>query len=454
MRLTPILGLLGNQPTPNGLLADNPSAADSSVFWEFVQSHQGDNEDGGQPAAGPYPSLADLIAEVIVQKNGEAEASDLFRIPSGHPDEGTPVQETGHRLPEVPDGEHPAAGLHLFEMPRQTAPSLAPPQAAPSTSPNEPLGATEAPLQTEAGTARPQNDESDLSVGFAPHAHPELQVPLRQAAERKPAQNGTDLATMSRLERPSPDRVISGSDVAQFEAESPTAAPTHGTGDQPRSEDPSLNQRALPEDLAARVEVRETPGQVLRAPAQTTASTDQPAADVPVRLDEPTPQVRVESPPVPASRVDISARPTQVTHQIVRGARFLSRTDLNQITIRLDPPELGEVTVQLASRDQAVTGEIRVENRSVQEIVQRNLAELKDALNGQGIQIDRLEVSVDGGGRSTVDREGNGGFLRDRTSREDASQRDRDNTTDYRDGAPEQDVERGRTQDGGIDFTA
>ena len=59
------------------------------------------------------------------------------------------------------------------------------------------------------------------------------------------------------------------------------------------------------------------------------------------------------------------AQPTEmeeskVTSQIVRGARFISREGANQVTLRLDPPELGEVTIRLSSINKTVTGEIRV----------------------------------------------------------------------------------------------
>ena len=85
--------------------------------------------------------------------------------------------------------------------------------------------------------------------------------------------------------------------------------------------------------------------------------------------------------------------------------------------------------------------------------VQRNLAELKDSLNGQGIQIDKIEVSVDAGGRSAVDREGEN-LLRERTGREDAARRDRNQNPDFEESPSEEYGYRNRTQDGRVDFVA
>jgi len=107
--------------------------------------------------------------------------------------------------------------------------------------------------------------------------------------------------------------------------------------------------------------------------------------------------------------------PQQVGQQLVRGVRMLSREGSSQVTIQLDPPELGEVTVRLVSRDQVLSGEISVANRQVQDAVQQGLGGLREALVSQGIQVDGLEVLVDDRGASSTDRDQTNPFLRDRS---------------------------------------
>jgi flagellar hook-length control protein FliK len=92
---------------------------------------------------------------------------------------------------------------------------------------------------------------------------------------------------------------------------------------------------------------------------------------------------------------------------------MVSRGGASEVTVRLDPPELGEVTVRLTSEDRVLSGQILVENRHVHELVQARLAELRESLVAQGVQVDHIQVSVDGRGASGTHREANQFIFRD-----------------------------------------
>ena len=119
----------------------------------------------------------------------------------------------------------------------------------------------------------------------------------------------------------------------------------------------------------------------------------------------------------------------------------------------MDPPELGEVTIRLSSTSKALSGEIRVESRMVQESVNRNMADLRESLSSQGIQVDNIEVTVDSGNRSTTDRDGNAAFRREQAERENQTSSDRDRRPqereDQQDRRPRQPL-----GDGQVDYTA
>ncbi len=142
---------------------------------------------------------------------------------------------------------------------------------------------------------------------------------------------------------------------------------------------------------------------------------------------------------------------SKVTNQIVRGARFLTREGANQVTLRLDPPELGEITIRLSSVDKVLSGEIRVESRMVQEIVNRNMAELRESLGNQGIQVDNIEVSVESGGRSNVDRDGSAASRREEADRDRNPASDRDSQTRDQDESQERRSPR-ILNDGEVDY--
>jgi hypothetical protein len=422
MLLTHLFRSSGQEPAPNGLFDGSPPVAEGSAFREIMQGFQFAEEESGSQTTGPYPSLADLIAQVIAQ-DGEAAASGPFRMPSDNPAQGTTVPHTDvepfpseaipdeARIAPSAETETPSAPLvrtatpppdtHVF-LPitetahRGTARSV---EWNPDTTPRPAIFTGEA--QTSPGPAGPSQHVSQHDV--AP----------------PPSMTGEPVAAT-----PSPELTREGSIVAPSDEAEGFAHQTSAPG----REVSAGVETPQPPNPASRID-----GSGQTRPASTVDVIDRSTATSGPQMD--------------------TVEDTQVTHQIVRGARFLSRTNLNQITIRLDPPELGEVTVQLASRNQAVTGEIRVENRAVQEIVQRNLAELRESLNGQGIQIDRIEVSVDAGGRSAVDRDGEN-LLHDRSGREDASRQDRDGNPDLDEHPSQKEGYRNRSQDGRVDFVA
>ena len=164
---------------------------------------------------------------------------------------------------------------------------------------------------------------------------------------------------------------------------------------------------------------------------------------------EPIGSLDVSDQPAPPTDVD----EPKVTNQIVRGARFLTREGANQVTLRLDPPELGEVTIRLTSSGNSLSGEIRVESRMVQELVSRNIGELRESLGNQGIHVNNIEVSVESGGRSSVDRDGSAPSQRERADRESQSESDRNRQPQDQDDQREQAARRS-TGDGNVDYVA
>lgn len=65
-----------------------------------------------------------------------------------------------------------------------------------------------------------------------------------------------------------------------------------------------------------------------------------------------------------------------------------------QATMRLDPPELGHVKVQIRMQAEAMTLQVQAENLQVSKLIESRMGELRDALATHGIRIDRAEVVV------------------------------------------------------------
>jgi flagellar hook-length control protein FliK len=85
----------------------------------------------------------------------------------------------------------------------------------------------------------------------------------------------------------------------------------------------------------------------------------------------------------------------QISQQVA--AQMEAAKTVSRLNFQLIPESLGRVTVQLALVDQAVSARIIVTNPDVREAIQTHLVDLKSALNQAGLQIDQLQVQVQGG---------------------------------------------------------
>jgi hypothetical protein len=90
----------------------------------------------------------------------------------------------------------------------------------------------------------------------------------------------------------------------------------------------------------------------------------------------------------------------QVTNQIT--AHASEARAVSHMSFQLIPESLGRVTVQIALVDQSLSARFIVSSPVVKEALQHHMIELKTALNQSGLQIDQLQVQVQGGGSNLL----------------------------------------------------
>jgi len=97
---------------------------------------------------------------------------------------------------------------------------------------------------------------------------------------------------------------------------------------------------------------------------------------------------------------EASARATniiqQITHQVT--VENVRAHTVSRLSFQLVPENLGKVTIQVGLVDQTVTAKLVVASPEVREVLQNHLVELKTSLYQAGLQIDQLQVQVQGGG--------------------------------------------------------
>ncbi|HSG99633.1 MAG TPA: flagellar hook-length control protein FliK [candidate division Zixibacteria bacterium] len=65
-----------------------------------------------------------------------------------------------------------------------------------------------------------------------------------------------------------------------------------------------------------------------------------------------------------------------------------------QITVRLEPRELGRVRIALSTGRSGVIGRMRVEDNHVRQVVERDLPKLRQALLDAGVRVERFEIQT------------------------------------------------------------
>jgi len=113
----------------------------------------------------------------------------------------------------------------------------------------------------------------------------------------------------------------------------------------------------------------------------------------PAPLPAPTPPTSVTLPS--GHQVDERG----ILDQVAGHIRGSNNGHEGQAVLRLHPSELGEVKLELRIDHDRVSAQLHTQTIQVQEVLERHLPRLRDALEQQGLQIDSLNVNIDAGQR-------------------------------------------------------
>lgn len=84
----------------------------------------------------------------------------------------------------------------------------------------------------------------------------------------------------------------------------------------------------------------------------------------------------------------------KVIGQIVKAAKVHITEGRSDIALRLDPPHLGTVQMNVSVAEGTVTATLQASTESARQVLQSDLATLKQNLADAGINVDKIEVSV------------------------------------------------------------
>ncbi len=88
---------------------------------------------------------------------------------------------------------------------------------------------------------------------------------------------------------------------------------------------------------------------------------------------------------------------SQILDQVIEKAAFHANRDRSSLTIRLHPEELGELRLELVLEKGALRAHVHAQSHQVQDVLERNMFRLREALEQHGMRLDDVQVSVDDG---------------------------------------------------------
>ena len=290
----------------------------------------------------------------------------------------------------------------------------------------------EPPDAAKSGRAKPQAADAALSEQEAPppgRRSTQVTAAATEAHVAPPAahsvaQSGAQSSAVEAQELPTAHAAADEADAgAGQQNDSPDQ---QDRGSQAKAGMPSQAEAAPAARLAAGVQAEVT------ANPSGDVSTIAPAADA-LDASSREPAVQPQTATIQAkSAAEQTAAGARDEHRVAEQAMRAMRTVINQrggsLTLRLNPPELGELRIRLEMQQHTVTARFEAANEMVRQLLQQQLPQLHSALSSHGFTVEQIQVQVHSGGANPQASDGqdqpNDG--RSRGSFEDAPGRERD----------------------------
>lgn len=104
------------------------------------------------------------------------------------------------------------------------------------------------------------------------------------------------------------------------------------------------------------------------------------------------PQVQETAEPLPVMERFVSTE--DIMNQIMEYMKINVKSGLQELEMQLHPASLGNVNVQIASKDGVITAHFTAQNEVVKNAIETQLVQLKTQFEEQGIKVSEVEVTV------------------------------------------------------------
>lgn len=96
--------------------------------------------------------------------------------------------------------------------------------------------------------------------------------------------------------------------------------------------------------------------------------------------------VKVESTPV--------INKNTVSSDVIKSIKFMDKNLIKELSVKIYPKELGEVTIKLISEDSIMRAELKVTSKETYNLINANINDIKNAIEQQEIKISDVNISI------------------------------------------------------------
>jgi len=121
-----------------------------------------------------------------------------------------------------------------------------------------------------------------------------------------------------------------------------------------------------------------------------------PTATVNTTVNTTLKAVEASKPILSENLLTRGATEAKIINQITDKMTIRSNGSENEVHIKLDPPSLGKVRMNLITSGDTVRTVLVVENHAVKQVIENNFNQLRDSMGEQGLKVDSFTVTVGG----------------------------------------------------------
>lgn len=97
--------------------------------------------------------------------------------------------------------------------------------------------------------------------------------------------------------------------------------------------------------------------------------------------------------------VEVIQKPEIINSQtldndIIKSVKYMMKNNMEELTVKVYPKELGELTIKILSEEGIMKAEIKATSKETLSILNANIAEIKNSLSDQNLKIQEVQVSI------------------------------------------------------------